>query len=125
MNDSRHVFASANEMRAAHQEDLKWIKEHIHEADVVVTHHVPSLLLISDEFKDHKLNSGFVTPGLAESFVSRSNAAEKLWVCGHTHRPMTANLNGFGQMVVNPFGYPGELESCPPLVVSISRQCQA
>lgn len=130
MNDSKHVFRSSHEMKKEHREDVKWLSDNIHDADVVVTHHVPSRLLISDEFKNHPLNSGFVTPGLAESMtqkclsrdVSKDKQKERLWVCGHTHRPMTANLEGFGKLVVNPFGYPGELESCPQLIVDLFMQ---
>jgi predicted phosphodiesterase len=100
MNDPFDVI----EIRAKHMEDLGWLEENIEEGDVVVTHHLPSLKLIHDKYKNSPFNSGFATD--LDDLIDESKP--KIWIAGHTHFPFDLMHNETTRLVVNPVGYPGE-----------------
>lgn len=68
---------------------------------VIMTHHIPSYMCISDEFKSSPLNPAYVT-NLDDMIASHPQI--KLWVCGHSH---DFNYTCIGKTIVvrNPLGY--------------------
>lgn len=87
-----------------HERDLAFIKKAVAESKaahkVVVTHHVPSSLLVAPEFKNSSLESGFtvdLTDYIASSDID-------LWVYGHSHRSIE-RIIGNTRMASNQIGY--------------------
>ena len=87
-----------------HERDLAFIKKAVLESDaahkVVVTHHVPSRLLVAPEFKGSSLESGF-TVDLTDYIES---CGVDLWVYGHSHRSISKRIGGT-LVVSNQIGY--------------------
>lgn len=73
------------------------------EGDIVVTHHAPSTLSISDFYKDDDFNRFFVSP-MEDVILDKKPA---LWIHGHMHQKFDYTL-GDTRVVCNPFGYPRE-----------------
>ncbi len=108
LNDSRLIFSSPTQYRDAHVADVQWLK-HALSTDVltptiVLTHHLPSFALIHPSYAGSEINSGFATE--LDALIS-TNSNIKAWVCGHTHKQVTAAINQCA-LVTNPAGYPGE-----------------
>ncbi len=86
-----------------HHKAMKFLREEGSKADVIVTHHVPSVLCASPRFKTSAINHYFITDMTAEIY----DWQPKAWLFGHshdrTHRRIDKTL-----MVCNPFGYPQE-----------------
>lgn len=87
-----------------HERDLAFIKKAVAASraphKVVVTHHVPSSLLVAPEFKNSSLESGFtvdLTDYIASSDID-------LWVYGHSHRSIEKVI-GNTRMASNQVGY--------------------
>ena len=103
IRDGKYPF-TANTYNALHERDLSFIKKSVAESDaahkVVVTHHVPSRLLVAPEFKDSSLESGF-TVDLTEYIES---CGVDLWVYGHSHRSISKKIGGT-LVVSNQIGY--------------------
>ncbi len=89
---------------ALHERDLAFIKSAVtdgHAAHkVVVTHHVPSKLLVAPEFKGSSLECGF-TVDLTDYIAS---SGIDLWVYGHSHRSIEMVI-GTTRMASNQVGY--------------------
>jgi len=87
-----------------HARDLAFIKESVSASKavrkVVVTHHVPSRLLVAPEFADSVLESAF-TVDLTE-YIEGSGI--DLWVYGHSHKSIEKTI-GTTRMVSNQIGY--------------------
>lgn len=93
-----------------HKRDMDFIKAAVSaskaEHKVVVTHHVPSSLLVAPEFKHSSLESGFtidLTDYIASSEID-------LWVYGHSHRSIETVI-GNTRMASNQIGYVAYRES--------------
>lgn len=95
---------TATGYNALHERDLTYIKRAVAESTakkkVVVTHHVPSRLLVAPEFKDSPLESGF-TVDLTDYIES---SGIDLWVYGHSHRSIEHTI-GKTLVVSNQIGY--------------------
>lgn len=72
---------------------------------VIITHHAPSHLSVSDRWSDHPMTGAFVTD-LSDFIESSPNI--KAWVHGHTHSFFDYMI-GNTRVVCNPKGYIGEL----------------
>lgn len=87
-----------------HERDLAFIKEAVSKSTathkVVVSHHVPSYLLVAKEFKGSSLESGF-TVDLTDYIAS---SGIDLWVYGHSHRSIEKVI-GNTRMASNQVGY--------------------
>lgn len=81
----------------------KYLRDHVQEGDIVVTHHLPSARSTPREFQGSLLNCYFNSN---QEETMRNNKPQ-LWLHGHTH---TACHYWVGQTQVycNPLGYPGE-----------------
>lgn len=95
---------TATGYNALHDRDLAYIKQAVAESKankkVVVTHHVPSRLLVAPEFRHSPLESGF-TVDLTD-YIEVSGI--DLWVYGHSHRSID-RIIGKTQVVSNQIGY--------------------
>ena len=87
-----------------HKRDLDFIMAAVSASKarhkVVVTHHVPSSLLVAPEFKNSSLESGF-TVDLTE-YIASSDI--DLWGYGHSHRSIETVI-GHTRMASNQIGY--------------------
>ena len=95
---------TASVYNALHRRDLAFIKGAVSGSraahKVVVTHHVPSRLLVAPEFKGSSLESGF-TVDLTDYIAS---SGVDLWVYGHSHRSIDRVI-GKTRVVSNQVGY--------------------
>lgn len=95
---------TATTYNALHKRDLAYIKKVVAESKaehkVVVTHHVPSGLLVAPEFQGSSLESGF-TVDLTDYIES---SGVDIWVYGHSHRSID-RLIGKTRVVSNQIGY--------------------
>lgn len=87
-----------------HRRDLEFIQAAVKASKaahkVVVTHHVPSRLLVAPEFRRSSLESAF-TVDLTDYIES---SGVDLWVYGHSHRSIDKRIGGT-RMVSNQIGY--------------------
>ena len=87
-----------------HKRDLAFVMKAIEESKVahkvVVTHHVPSRLLVASEFKGSSLESGFTVD--LTGYIETSGV--DLWVYGHSHRSIDRQI-GKTLVVSNQVGY--------------------
>ena len=109
MNDFRLIRLhrgefTATSYNALHERDLSFIKEAVAASGaarkVVVTHHVPSRLLVAPEFVGSSLESGF-TVDLTDYIES---SGVDLWVYGHSHRSIDRTIGGT-HVLSNQLGY--------------------
>lgn len=84
-----------------HAASLEFLNTNVCETDVVVTHMLPQLSLISPRFAHSPLNCFFAVDGVQCTGVPR------LWCFGHTHDAIHVK-NGRCELVCNPHGYPRE-----------------
>lgn len=81
-------------------EDFRRIKP-----DIVVSHHAPSYLSVSDEFVGDPFNTFFVSN--LNSFIEELDPI--LWIHGHVHSYWDYRI-GNTRVLCNPLGYPGEIK---------------
>ena len=67
---------------------------------IVLTHHVPSPLVMSDEFAGSRINGAFVAD--LTDYIKRSDI--DYWIFGHSHRTR-CDLIGHTQVLSNQLGY--------------------
>lgn len=70
---------------------------------IVVTHHLPHMNSVPEEFKREQTNRFFVS----DQTALIAEKQPRLWFHGHTHRPCDYTL-GTTRVLCNPFGYPNE-----------------
>ena len=93
-----------------HKNSLAYIENAVKNAPsdkkvVVVTHHSPSYLSISEKYKkDHEMNGGYHSD--LSSFIL-DNPNILLWTFGHTHEVLNYKI-GTTRLVCNPRGYEGD-----------------
>ncbi len=101
IGEGRHRFTPARSIEL-HEESLTWLKAELAKPfdgkTVVVTHHLPSALSVSERFKDSLLTACFA------SNLDCLFGQMDLWVHGHTHDCMDYEANGT-RVVCNPRGY--------------------
>ncbi|GAP71814.1 metallophosphoesterase [Candidatus Symbiothrix dinenymphae] len=95
---------TAHLFNQAHQEAVAFLQKSIAAGTahkrVVVTHHVPSALCMSDEFKTSRINGAFVSE--LHDFIFDSPI--DYWIYGHSHRNIDTMI-GNTQCVSNQLGY--------------------
>lgn len=72
------------------------------QADVFVTHHMPSTALISHRYKNSPINRFF-----ASDVFAKCEHPPRVWCYGHTHEYGDRRIDGT-RFLCNPRGYPGE-----------------
>ena len=87
-----------------HKRCLEFIKQSVANSSakhkIVITHHVPSFLLMSPEFQGSRINGAF-TVELAD-YIATSGI--DYWIYGHSHRNIDKTI-GSTRCVCNQFGY--------------------
>lgn len=86
---------------------------------VVVTHHLPTYELISDEFVGSQLNPFFASD-CSDLISSLSEVVDgkAVWLCGHSHSSKHVNIKGV-DLYLNPLGYKGEQTGYTSDVITI------
>lgn len=97
-------------MFSAHEQHVKFLRGVV--ADVVVTHHAPSMKSVHPDFEGSAVNHFFCNP--LEDLVDQVGA--RLWIHGHTHHPMDYILSDT-RIVCNPKAYKFELGRFDPTAV--------
>jgi len=107
LSDFQYVFKNKIEYLNEFITDFKWLQNELNAdidcSKVVITHHLPSNILIHPKFKESKCNSAFATDIL--DLLTMKNI--KYWFCGHTHEYVKSNY-GNTILIANPYGYPSE-----------------
>lgn len=97
----RRVFTPQDSI-TLHENSLCWLAAKLDErfngVTVVVTHHLPSMLSVSDRFKKSQLSACFA------SNLDHLFGKMDLWVHGHTHDNIDYFSNGT-RVICNPRGY--------------------
>ena len=70
---------------------------------VMITHHLPSKLLINEKYKGSEFNQWFAND--LDHLIDKEKISA--WFYGHTHDPSVQNIKGV-DFLCNPIGYPGE-----------------
>ena len=70
---------------------------------IILTHHLPSLRLNPEEFKEHPLISCY-----ANSLDELLKEPVVAWICGHSHTAREMRLDTGCLLVLNPLGYKSE-----------------
>lgn len=88
-----------------HESDVRYISHHASKNDIVVTHMIPSLDLITPKWRGNSLNLFF-----AHQMPEEVLRMPKLWVFGHTHDSIDV-VRGSTRFLCNPFGYARHMEN--------------
>lgn len=95
---------SSRRFNEEHDRCLQFIKKAVSESKaskiIVVTHHVPSFSLMSEEFKDSSINGAFTV----ELGDYMENSRIGYWIYGHSHRNIDAVI-GKTRCTSNQLGY--------------------
>jgi predicted phosphodiesterase len=88
---------------------------------IVLTHHLPSLMSVSQRYKKDVITAGF-----ASNLDDVVNMPNTLWVHGHTHDSCGWRADGGSLVVCNPAGYPRGRERenprfDPSLMIDVRR----
>ena len=84
-----------------HIRSLKFLRQA--NADVVITHHAPSVKSVHDMYIGSPLNAGYYSD--LPDFVDEIKP--KVWIHGHMHHPVNYMI-GKTNVLANPRGYPNE-----------------
>ena len=97
-----------------HRKERRWLEEQLSERErlptVVVTHYLPTFLLVSPRHADHPSNDLFASS--LDDLVSRAD----VWLCGHTHAANSVRVGGC-LCACNPVGHEGEESGFNPNLV--------
>lgn len=102
MNDFKYIGKFEDLVFKENKKAKKFLKWHLCEDAIVITHHLPSWRSVPDRFKNSKLNMFYVCD-LEKQILEKK---PKMWVHGHTHHSCNYLL-GKTHVVCNPFGYAG------------------
>lgn len=95
---------SSERFNEEHEKCRGFIERSIAESNanhiIVVTHHVPSFELMSDEFKGSSINGAFTVE--LGKFIADSNV--EYWIYGHSHRNINKRI-GNTECLSNQLGY--------------------
>ncbi len=118
MNDHRYIKWSKvpwrrfrpQEARQLHVQSIEFLK-HL-PADVIVTHHAPSMKSIHTKYEGQIINYAYASP-LNDIVIKMK---PKLWIHGHVHSNFDYMI-GETRVLCNPHGYPGENPGFDPQLV--------
>uniref|UniRef100_A0A6C0EDC3 Calcineurin-like phosphoesterase domain-containing protein n=1 Tax=viral metagenome TaxID=1070528 RepID=A0A6C0EDC3_9ZZZZ len=105
INNNKATLLTPDDVIELHKESLEFIKNEIakNKETLIVTHHLPSIKLIHEQYKSAWHNVAFYT-----NLESTIMPNVKYWICGHTHKKMKEMLTDTCLGIVNPVGYKGE-----------------
>ena len=85
---------------------LRFLEKEAAQADVVVSHHLPTAECVAPHYRGDRFNCYFLCEvGHLMAVGERKKPA--LWCCGHTHTSADVTVGGT-RVVCNPLGYPHE-----------------
>ncbi len=102
LKDFRKIAAFRSNVYEENKRAVNWLKATMTDQDVVVTHHLPTDLAVSAEFKAHPANRFYVCAMEATISVKKP----KIWACGHSHSSADVMLDQT-RILRNPYGYDG------------------
>ena len=102
MNDDFHLINSLQAWVSQRNQTAKRFLASVN-ADVVITHHLPSPKSITPQYQNHPLNYFFVCD--VEEIIQ--DIQPQYWLHGHTHTRCDYRI-GQTRVIANPFGYPEE-----------------
>lgn len=100
LNDFSEIGDFESWVYRENMEAVGFLQDRVQPGDVVVTHHLPSQLCVSPQYRSNALNPFFVsdmTPFILER-------QPQLWLHGHTHDSRDVTI-GKTRLLCNPFGY--------------------
>ena len=124
MNDFRRILVAPGQpltpetYNELHENHKKWlmatVKKRLVEDKVVivVTHHVPTSLLLDSKYSGDPLNCCF-----ASEVAREMDIGPHAWFYGHTHITAMNHLNGT-LYYINAIGYPGKKKTAPIMAIS-------
>jgi hypothetical protein len=103
-----------SESTRLHKESVQWLNARIHEWEerqkhvVVLTHHMPTYSLISENYKNHPANFCF-----ASNLDTMIRSPVRVWICGHSHQQKELTIQhddpptpeGSTILAINAYGY--------------------
>lgn len=92
--------------QSMYETDRSWLEHELSQTQnltIVITHHLPSIKCIHPQYKSESEINHYFYSNL-DHIVSQAS----LWIAGHTHQKVIANVNNT-IVVVNPLGYPDEM----------------
>jgi len=101
MNDFKYIPKFTSWVYDENANTIDRIKQLSNNETIVVSHHAPSTLSISENYKTSNLNRYYYTDMTG---LMLSDNAPKLWIHGHMHDPIDYKIGGT-RVVANPFGY--------------------
>lgn len=94
------------EYNRLHKECLEFLgRALLQENCIVISHHLPSFLLINEKYLNSPSNQWFASN--LDSFIEHNKERIKCWFYGHTHAGSIQQISGI-PFLCNPIGYPGE-----------------
>ena len=102
LNDFSQIGDFESWVYCENMEAVGFLQDRVRPDDVVVTHHLPSQLCVSPQYRGNVLNPFFVsdmTPFILER-------QPWLWLHGHTHDSRDVTISKT-RLLCNPFGYAG------------------
>jgi UDP-2,3-diacylglucosamine pyrophosphatase LpxH len=106
-----NVFACVDQLAVRHAADLRWLRKQLDKprdssafSRVVITHHLPSQLLIHPRFFTWAFG-GYAVPDMLPETMEVPGV--DYWFCGHSHEHMTIQ-SPTTCFYMNPLGYPEE-----------------
>lgn len=94
---------NAQDIFQQHQAAIERLAQNMPQNGVVVTHHSPSYLSVSDRYRGDMLNSSYATE--LGYWLMDLGVTPALWVHGHMHNSVDYEWCG-SRVVTNPRGYP-------------------
>ncbi len=96
---------TATDFNALHQTDFEFLSDALSEPSdrqrIVVTHHVPTRKHYPEQYRESRINSGFVTE--LHDFIESSQAT--YWIYGHHHSNIPPFKIGATTLLTNQLGY--------------------
>lgn len=102
LNDFTEIKGFKKRVYHENHRVVKYLEDTVVYDDIVVTHHLPSMASVAEEYKKSNLNRFFVCD--VERIMLKNYP--KLWIHGHTHSRLDYMVDKT-RVVCNPFGYAG------------------
>jgi len=99
-----------------HLESIQYITNKLqkNKKTVVITHHAPSRISISEKYQNSNVNGAYV--GALEHIIQDYQPV--YWVHGHLHEPVSYFIDKTN-IISNPTGYPGEFQNHQIKIVEV------
>ncbi len=107
MQDNEAILITTQRVNELHQRDKYFLINALadlkddKDPTIIVTHHLPSIHCVNDEFKDSKIRHGFYS----EQIDIIKNSKIDYWIYGHSHRNMPEIEMDGTKLVTNQCGY--------------------